>query len=173
MLSASAAAVAATAAYALDDPAAATLQSSPTTLLRRRAHRITLTLPALAVFWALATTTVSRSSPHLPVAAHTLQLATLVAIALAGASTIASVGDRTRGGTFGALAVLICFGTALLPASSLQLVPPNPAGPGAVRQLTVILAIAVALQLGSSTDPARRLALGRRRRGPRPATPAT
>jgi hypothetical protein len=148
LLSASAAAVAATTAYALDDPAAATLQSSPTTLLRRRAHRITLTLPLIVAFWALAKTIVRRSLPDLPFAAYTLQFATLVAIALAAASTMLTVaGEPARGGTFGALAIIVCFGTAFLRARSLQFMPSDPARPGALRQLIVILAIAVARRL--------------------------
>lgn len=156
LLSTAAAAVAATTPFVLDDPAAATLQSSPATLRQRRAHRAALVLPFLGSWWALAVTIVSRSTTHLPLAAHTLQLATLVAIGLAGASATSRIGgDRAQGGTTGALAVIICFGTAFLPEGSLQLVPGDPAAPDAARQLIVILAVAVAIQLGASADPAR------------------
>jgi hypothetical protein len=170
LLSTAAAAVAATTAHVLDDPAAVTLESSPTTLLRRQTHRVTLALPLLGVWWVVAIAIVSRSSAHLPLAAHTLQLIALFAVGLAGASTAARVvGDRSRGGTAGALAVIVCYGTAFLPARSLQLLPSDPAAPGAARRLVVILAVALVLQLRSSIDPARRL-LGRQSRQSRPAS---
>lgn len=169
LLSTAAAAVAATTAHVLDDPAAVTLQSSPTTLLQRQAHRVTLAVPLLGVWWVLAIAIVSRSTTHLPVAAHTLQLIALLAVGLASASTaVRVVGDRSRGGTAGALAVIVCFGTAFLPERSLQLLPSDPTAPGAARRLIVILAVALVLQLGSSIDPARRL-LGRQSRQSRPA----
>ncbi len=165
LLSSSAAAVAATTPFVLDDPGAATLQSSPTTLLRRRGHRVALVLPLVGSWWALAVTIVSRSTAHLPLAAHTLQLITLVAIGLAGASTTSRFGgDSSPGGTTGAIVVIVCFGTAFLPARSLQLVPADPTAPGAARQLVAILAVAVAIQLGASADPARRMTPLRRAR---------
>lgn len=174
LLSAAAAAVATTTSQVLDDPATATLQSSPTTLLQRRAHRVTLALLLLGIWWGLATTIVSRSSAHLPLASHTLQLITLVAIGLAGASAMSRItGDSAPGGTTGAIAVIICFGTAFMPDRSLQLLPVDPAAPDATRQLAVILAIAVALQLRSSIDPARRPTLGHRRHRSRRATLAS
>jgi hypothetical protein len=173
LLSIAAAAVAAPTSQVLDDPAAATLQPSPTTLLRRRAQRVTLALPLLGLWWALTTTIVSRSAEHLPLGAHTLQYAALVAIGLTGSSLTSRIaGDRAREGTTGALAVIICFGTGFLPARSLQLVPVDPAAPGATRQLAVLLAIAVALQFGSSADPAQRHVRGRRRRDSRAARSA-
>jgi len=164
LLSAAAAAVAAATPFVLDDTAAATLQSSPATLRRRRAHRVALILPLLASWWVFAFAIVSRSTVDLPLAAYTLQLATLVGIGLAGASTNSSA-DRARGGTSGALAVAICFGTAFLPERALQLVPADPGSPGAGRRLLVILAVAVAIQLIGSTDPARPTTLRLRRSG--------
>jgi hypothetical protein len=158
LLSVSAAAMAAATPFVLDDSAAATLQSSPATLLRRRAARIVMTVPLLGVWWASTTTIVSRSSPHLPVLAHSLQLVTLVAMALAAASAISSaVNDNGRAGMFGALVVLICFGASFIPLRPLQLVPLDPSAHGAGRRLWVLLATAIAVQVGSSTDPARRL----------------
>jgi len=174
LLSTAAAGVAATTAYLLDDSATATLQSSPTTLLRRRAHRLVLALPLLGAWWALAVTIVSRSTAHLPLAAHTLQLAALVAIGLAGSSAAAKViGGDARGSTAGALAVITCFGTAFLPRRSLQLLPVDPAAAGATRQLAVALAVAVAVLLSSSTDPARCPTLGQRPRRSPEATSAS
>jgi hypothetical protein len=162
LLSTAAAGVAATAAHLLDDPAAVTLQSSPTTLLRRRAHRVTLAVPLIAAWWVIAGAIVSRSTANLSLAAHTLQLIAMCVVGLAGAATAARVvGAGSRGGTAGALAVIVCFGTAFLPAPSLQLLQTDPAGPGAVRRLAVVLAVALGIQLGSSIDPARRV-LGRR-----------
>lgn len=167
LLSIAAAAVAATIAYLLDDPAAATLQPSPTTLLRRRAHRVALTVPPLALWWAVTTTIVSRSTPQLPLTAHTLQFATLACIGLAG-SSIASkaAGGSTHAGTAGALAVIVSIGTGFLPASSLQLVPVDPAAAASSRRLGVLLIVALALLVGGSLDPARRLVnrRGRHRR---------
>ena len=173
LLSVAAAAVAAVTAHVLDDPASVTFESSPTTLLRRRTHRVALALPLVGVWWALAITAVSRSNGHLPLAAHTLQLIALLAVGLAGASVAANViGDRARGGTAGAVAVVVCFGTAFLPERALQLLPSDPAAPGAARRLLVILALALVIQAGSSIDPAERL-LGRQSRRTRPAAPAS
>ena len=170
LLATAAAAVAATAAHVLDDPAAVTLQSSPTTLLRRRSHRTVLAVPLVAGWWVLATAIVSRSTADLPLVAHTLQLIALAAVGLAGASTGARlIGDCSRGGTTGALAVIVCFGTAFLPGGSLQVLPLDPAAPGAARRLSCILAVAFVLLLGSSIDPARRVP----RRQSRPSHPAT
>lgn len=174
LLSTAATAVAATTPFVLDDPAATTLQSSPATLRQRRAHRAALVLALLGSWWVLAVTIVSRSTAHLPLAAHTLQLTTLVAIGLAGASTTSRIGsDRAQGGTAGALAVIICFGTAFLPERSLQLVPGDPAAPDAARQLIVILAVAVTVALGASADPARRTTPPRRARRTADTAPAS
>ncbi len=157
VLSLAAAAVAATTPFVLDDTAAATLQSSPATLRQRRAHRVAMVLPLLASWWVLALIVVSRSTRDLPLAAHTLQLSTLVGIGLAAASMVSSAGsDRSPGGTLGAIAVIVCFGTAFLPERALQLVTAAPADPGAGRQLIVTLAVAVVIQLSGSADPARR-----------------
>lgn len=164
LLSVAAAAVAAATPFVLDDTAAATLESSPTTLRRRRTYRVAAILPLLASWWMLALVIVSRPNRELPLAAHTLQLATLVGIGLAAASTTSRAGsDRARGGTSGALAVIVCFGTAFLPERALQLVPADPAAPGAGRKLSVILAVAAAIQVGRSTDPALRPTPRRRR----------
>jgi hypothetical protein len=164
LLSVAAAGVAAATPFVLDDTAAATLQSSPATLRQRRAHRVSIVLPLLASWWALALVLVSRSSGDLPLAAHTLQLTTLAAIGLAGASAMSSAdSDRARGGTLGALAVIICFGTGFFPERALQLVPADPAARDAPRELFLILAVAVAIQLGGSADPARRTTLRLRR----------
>lgn len=160
LLSAAAAAVAAATPFVLDDTAAATLGPSPTTLWRRRAQRISLVLPLLSGWWLLAFTIVSRSSDPLPPAAYALQLATLLAVGLAASSTSSSVdSERARGGTAGGVAVIVCFGTAFLPARALQLVPANPDAPDAGWKLVVLLAVAVVIQLGASTDPARRTPL--------------
>ncbi len=164
LLSATAAAVAAATPFVLDDTGAATLQSSPATLRRRRVHRVAIVLPLLASWWVVALIVMSRPNRDLPLAAHTLQLATLVGIGLAAASTTSRTdSDRAPGGTLGALAVIVCFGTGFLPERALQLVPSDPAAPDAGRQLFVILAVAVAIQLGGSTDPARRTTLRLRR----------
>ena len=157
LLSVAAAAVAAATPFVLDDTAATTLQSSPTTLRRRRAHRVALILPLLASWWAVALTIVSRSTVHLAQAAHTLQFVTLVGIGIAVASAPSNAdSDRAQRGMPGALAVIICFGTAFLPEPSLQLVPVDPEAPDAGRQLIVVLTVAVVIQLSASGDPARR-----------------
>lgn len=157
LLSVAATAVAAATPFVLDDTAAATLESSPATLRQRRGHRVALILPLIASWWAVAFTIVSRSTVDLALAAHTLQLVTLVGIGVAVASTTSNAdSDRARGGTTGSLAVIICFGTAFLPERSLQLVPVDPEAPDAGRRLIVVLIVAVAIQLSASGDPARR-----------------
>ncbi|MEO6571304.1 MAG: hypothetical protein ABIO83_07120, partial [Ilumatobacteraceae bacterium] len=160
LLSIAGAAVAAATPFVLDDTAAPTLRSSPATLLRRRAHRVAFIVPMLASWWIVASITVSRTTAQFPLTAHALQFATLIGIGLAGAA-ITSQFDRhsARGGTTGALAVIICFGTSFLPARPLQLIPGDPGAPGAARQLMVVFAVALAIQLGGSADPAQRATL--------------
>jgi hypothetical protein len=162
LLSMAATAVAATTPFVLDDSAAATMHASPATLLRRRLHRTAMMVPVLGAWWALAVTIVSRSTAGVPLAEYTLQLVTIVAIGLAGASTAAKFGgDRARAGTAGSLAVIVCAGTAFLPLRSLQLVPNDPAAPDAARRLMVVLVVAVVIHLATSADPARRMVVRR------------
>lgn len=170
LLAVAAAAVAAATPFVLDDAAAATLEASPTTLRRRHARRVAIVLPLLAAWWVFALVVVSGRNRGLSAGAYTLQLATLVGIGLAVASVTSATGsDRTRGGSLGALAVIVCFGSAFLPFPALQIVPADPARPDAGRHLIVVLVVAIAVQVAGSADPARRSglrAVARNARGP-------
>ena len=88
-----------------------------------------------------------------------------LASALAGASTASSAdSDRARGGTIGALAVIICFGTAIPPrARHSNSCPPTPPPPTLGGNSSSSSPSPLAIQLGGSIDPARRTTLRLRR----------
>lgn len=159
------AAVAAACAYLVDDPGAATVASSPTTLVRRRVVRVGAVTPLLGA-WAIVVVLLANLDPDGgELADLALQLVTFVAVAVAAASWAARLG-HLRGGISGVVAVLAVFGSGFLPGEGLPLIPPDPTHPAAARRLTVALVLAVVALLAASADPARRLHPDRRWRSP-------
>lgn len=141
--------VAAGVSYVLDDPAAAILDATPSSRPRRRAVRLTLTLPVAAVLWLAVVLPLWALRPGVPPAgpAH-LALATLLAVVLAGSAV--------GGGVAGAPLVLgvAVAGTALPAPWALSV------GAGQSRNWLVVLALAGSALFLLSRDPALR----RRRR---------
>ena len=101
-LSIAAAGVAASSAFLLDDHAAVTLASSPTSLPIRRLHRVTVAALAVGLWWVAAVSVATNRAGSFPVAGRALELSVLVAIALAASAVASTVGDRTTGGIAGA-----------------------------------------------------------------------
>jgi hypothetical protein len=137
-------------AYVLDDPAAAILDATPASRPRRRVLRLSLTLPLAAVLWLAVVLPLWSTQPGAPGAgpAH-LALATLAAVVLAGSA----VGGAVAGGPL-ALGLAVA-GTALPAPWTL------PVAAGQSRNWLVVLALATAVLVVVSRDPAFR---ARRRR---------
>ena len=103
-------ALAAGAAFVLDDPAAETIAASPTPLLFRRLLRAALALPVVAALWAL----LLLHADAAPAWALTLELAAMLATTLAVAALAAPLVPDGRGGVAAAPALLVLLGAAAL-----------------------------------------------------------
>ncbi len=137
--------VASGASYLLDDPAAVLLDATPAGRPHRRALRLGLALPVAAVVWLAVVQPLWALRPGAPAAgaAH-LALAALVAVVLAGSAF--------GGGIAGApLAVGVAVAGAVLPAPWNLVV-----APGQSRNWIIILALAAAVLVVLSRDPAAR-----------------
>jgi hypothetical protein len=122
----------------LDDPAAATLASSPTTLWRRRRRRLTLALVLVGVAWVV----VDRVAGHpdaglVPPVSATLVLGTLLGLVLASAA-LAGGDDQLGGAAAGP--VLLGFVVVVAQAAGVPVAAPGGraraplgAGPGRDR----------------------------------------
>jgi hypothetical protein len=105
-------ALAATAAYLLDDASAALTATSPRSWWRRRAFALTIGLAAVAVSWSVVLLLLSRT-PHAPLGALTLEVAVLVVVAL-GASAVLAKGGEPEPGNLVAVALPLTGVAALL-----------------------------------------------------------
>ena len=103
-------ALAAGAAFVLDDPAAETIAASPTPLLFRNLLRAALALPSVAVLWVLLLLYADAA----PAWALTLELAAMLAATLAIAALAAPLVPDGRGGIAAAPALLVLLGAAAL-----------------------------------------------------------
>lgn len=154
-----AAVVAACAAFVLDDAAAPTLASAPTTLRARRAVRTVVALVALAVWWvAVALAADASTGSGRPSNGAALEMLALVAVALAVASLAARREEAARG-FVGATVALACFASAFLPPRWWWPLTPDPASASGTQRLIVLLAVASVAWLAASVDPARRARL--------------
>ena len=146
--------VAATSAFLLDDHAAITLASSPTSLPTRRLHLVAVAAFAVGLWWLAAVAVATIRVGSFPLAGHALQLSMLVAVALAASAVAASVGDRTSGGIAGAACCMVVYATAYLPPQRWLPLPAHPDAPGAIPRMLVTLACALAVLAYMSRDPA-------------------
>jgi hypothetical protein len=163
-LSIAGAAVAATGAFVLDDPAMATIDAAPTSLPRRRVQRASIAVVTVALWWIIvATISGVRSRTDLPLTSRTIELGTLVAIALAVSAAASAAGDRTAGGIAGAVFVGVWFALSLLPPSRWLPFPAHADATGGRPQSAVVLGCALALLATASRDPASRWPNRRRR----------
>ena len=104
--------------FALDDPAALTLEASPTPLAVRRSLRAALVFTMVGLAWSIDLVVAARFAPRgasLPVDALTLELSAFVAVVLAISAAAARRSSDGRGGAIAAPAfVVLVFGTNVL-----------------------------------------------------------
>lgn len=145
--------VAAGVAGVLDDGAAVFLGSSPTTLARRRAHRLALALPMASVAWAVVYLAwSSRAGGGVAGWPAGLAFAALVGVVLA-ASALASGRDGARPGGVAAVPLLLAVVvTGMVVPSELALL----VGHGHERNWAVVLAVSLVALVAASRDPAAR-----------------
>jgi hypothetical protein len=125
--------------FALDDPAASSLEASPVPLAVRHAVRAACVVPLPAAVWVvLATRSDAPDARTL-----SLELASLVALALAIAALATRVGEA--GGPLAAPAVL---GLVAATAGLRDAIRP-------VVLWTIVLAVAAALAVAACRDPAK------------------
>jgi hypothetical protein len=145
-------------AFALDDGTRTTLASVPTPQWWRGGVRLLVAgLPA-AVVWGGALAWVQhRSGGSVPAGAVTLELAALVAVALAGAGGLARWRDQPEPGLLVA-PILVGAGLLLtqLPRQVALAVQPGPDWAAAHLRWSTLLAAAVAVLLLAVRDPAAR-----------------
>lgn len=149
--------LAAAAAFAIDDPSHETLATSPTSLLRRRLHRLTVVAPMTVLGWAALVL--------IPVAGGIQETVTLVAmfaglfaLSVGFASTIASR-NRGRGGALGSSALLSALIVSSIFPPSWRPLPMGdvPGGWGALQTRWSLSAMAgMVIFLVASRDPAAR-----------------
>jgi hypothetical protein len=148
------AAVAATAAFLLDDPASETMAASPTPLSARRLQRIGIAVVAVVLWCTLALIVAAARGGESVVRGRALELAALTAVALGVSAASATMGDRTGGGIAGAACCFACFASTFLPPHWWLPFPTDSSAPGAAVRLLAIVACASALLAWTSRDPA-------------------
>ncbi|HWH35330.1 MAG TPA: hypothetical protein VNT56_08440 [Acidimicrobiales bacterium] len=154
------------AAFALEDPAASTLASSPTGLRARQGLRLGLLLLTLAALWtavAAAAAVLAGVAPSaLPLGAATLEAVAMLAVALAVTAAASRTADG-RGGVTGSSALLLAMLAALLGQQRwprhLTVFPFEPSDPAwelAHTRWFGVLVGAVVVLAAACSDPARR-----------------
>jgi len=162
VLRASALAFALGAAFALDDPARHTTAAVPTRRAVRHGLRVLLVVPVAAVWWTAALLLVP-APVRPPVAGITVEAATALALALAGAALAVHRGDGARPGraVAGGLLAGAVLGPLFAPGHWALFVPPDDERWAAAHdRWAVLLCAAVAVAVVCATEPRRRL--GRR-----------
>ncbi|MFD2094037.1 hypothetical protein [Blastococcus deserti] len=144
------------AAFLLDDAAADTLASSPTSLAWRRSSRLVVAAALAGVPWVLAVVWVDTRAGSLPIAGLSIEFTAMLALALAAAAGIARWTDTREPGV---LAAPVTSGLVLvivrLPERWALLVGPGPMWAAAHQRWTLVLVTAVLLLLWCNRDPAR------------------
>jgi hypothetical protein len=164
--------LAASAAYVIDDPAAATVASSPTHLSARRTVRTAVGIAGAGVGWIAVLLVSGLRVDGVAAGPATLEVAALLVLGLAASALAATIGDGTEGAIAGVVATMVCFASRFLPGPSWLPLPPEPTAPGAAGRLLLVLATAAAVLAVASRDPAapRRLARQARPRNHEPAS---
>lgn len=138
------------AAFLLDDPAARSTPTVPTSRLARNLVRVALAGPVVASWWALTVRAVRTTGHHpvaadLPVAGLTLEAAALVAVALALAALAQRRTDDGNTGVVAAPALLMLVAVAWLLPYPVELVvdPGDPQWTASHHRWVGVLALAV------------------------------
>jgi len=143
--------------FVLDDPAEATIAGVPPVLLYRRVLRLALAIPFLAVVWA---SLLWYARVDGTTGALTVELAAMAAIAVGIAAIASHVVPDGLGGVAAGPSVLVLFVTvALLPRRYARFLPLDPTGPrrfDLYGRWALALAVAAAVFVAASLDPARR-----------------
>jgi hypothetical protein len=159
------------AAFLIDDAAAVTLAASPTSLAWRRLHRL-LVAALVTVPWTLAVLVVRSRGAETPVAGLTLELVTLVALALAAAGGITRWTGICEPGVLAA--PLVCgliLASFQVPERWALLAWPGTEWEAAHQRWGVLLGAAVLVLAWCTCDPARRGAAARLDPGAAPHHP--
>ncbi|MFC8424450.1 ABC transporter [Streptomyces sp. NPDC057236] len=162
-LRASALAFALGAAFLLDDPARHTTAVVPVRRAVRHGLRVLLVVPVAAVWWTAALLLVP-APVRPPAAAVTLEAATVLALALAGAAFAIHRGDGARPGQAVAASLLVgsVLGPLLTPASwALFTTPGDERWAAGHDRWALLLCAALLVGAACATEPRRR----RTRRG--------
>ena len=148
--------VAATVAFVVDDAAATTLASAPTTLFARRAVRVLPALTALGVFGVtLAFVADAVTGSGRPPAAAALETLAIALIGLVAAMWCARRGNDLTGGIAGFGMALACFASSYLPPRWWLPLNGDLSAAG-VRRLLVVTLVAGLVAALLSADPAKR-----------------
>jgi hypothetical protein len=146
-------------AFLLDDPTEPTTEAVAVPLLYRRALRLALALPPVAVWWALALGFSARRLPRvpIPVAAVTLEAAALTALALALAAGCARWVPEGTGGVAAAPALLMSavLAAVLPPPSEMFPLVDGPAWTAAHVRWAIVGVAAVVVFIVASRGPGR------------------
>lgn len=164
--------LAAGSAFFLDDDAAETVACSPTSLAARRGLRLVVLVGVFAVLWGLLLGVASASAAAgvggLPIAGATLEVAGMLAFALAAAAVAGRWAADERGGVAaGPALTLLVLGAYLGQMRWPRYVTLFPVGPGdaswapARLRWAVLLWLSAAVVALTSADPARRSDLRR------------
>ena len=165
-------ALAAGAAFVLDDPSERTCAAVPCPVMLRRVARLALLVPVIVVWW-LCAAGLLQSAPtgaSFPLARSALEIATLTVGTLAISTArlpraIEPVGGIAAGPALLALALVAA--TALPPQLALFVYPANSTWSGAGWRWCALLVVASLGLLAASRDPARRRGQVLRLRFPR------
>ena len=143
------------AAFVLDDDAAVTLEASPSTLVWRRMLRLVTAVALVSVPWSAAVWRVGTHGTDLPVADLTLELAALLALAMATAAAVTRWSGSTDPGV-GTVPVVfaVVLGAFQLPPKLALYGAPGPGWDGAHARWWVLLAVALLFLSWCNRDPA-------------------
>lgn len=143
------------AAFVLDDEAAATLEASPSTFAWRRSLRMVTAVALVSVPWAAAWWRTDAHGTDAPWAGLTLELAALLALALATAAGVTRWSGTTDPGVATTPVVfVVVLGAFQLPPRFALYGPPGPGWDAQQARWWVVLAGAALLLLWCARDPA-------------------
>ena len=151
-------------AFLLDDPAGRSTPTVPTSRLARHLVRVALAGPAVALWWALTLVVANSGGQQLPVAALTLEAATLLAVALAVSAVAQRRSADGNTSVVAAPSVLLFAAVAFALPRPVELIvrPADPGWAASHHRWAVVLGFALAAFLWAGHDRVIRSAPRRR-----------